>query len=120
MSRILIVDDAEIMRDMLRGILETAGYNIVGEAGDGEQALNEYQRLKPDLVIMDISMPRMDGIHALKFIKAYDPKAKVVMCSAMGQQEMVIDAIELGAKEFIVKPFHAEAVLNIISRVLRD
>ena len=110
MARILVVDDAAFMRMMIKDILTKNGYEVVGEAADGVQAVERYQELKPDLVTLDITMPEMDGITALKKIKEIDPQAKVIMCSAMGQQAMVIDAIQAGAKDFIVKPFQAERV----------
>lgn len=116
-NRILVVDDAAFMRMMIKDILVKNGYEVVGEAADGMQAVEKYQELKPDLVTMDITMPEMDGITALKKIKAIDPSAKIIMCSAMGQQAMVIDAIQAGAKDFIVKPFQADRVIEAISKV---
>ncbi|OUM96970.1 MAG: two-component system response regulator [Thermobacillus sp. ZCTH02-B1] len=116
--RILIVDDAAFMRMMIRDILTKNGYEVVGEAQDGMQAVERYKELKPDLVTMDITMPEMDGIQALKEIKKIDPGAKVIMCSAMGQQAMVIDAIQAGAKDFIVKPFQADRVIEAIKKTL--
>ena len=117
-NRILIVDDAAFMRMMIKDILSKNGYEIVGEAADGAQAVQLYQETLPDLVTMDITMPEMDGITALKEIKKVNPQAKVIMCSAMGQQAMVIDAIQAGAKDFIVKPFQADRVLEAISKAL--
>ena len=116
--RILIVDDASFMRMMIKDILVKNGYEVVGEAADGAQAVTMYKELKPDLVTMDITMPEMDGITALKNIRAENPNAVVIMCSAMGQQAMVIDAIQAGAKDFIVKPFQAARVLEAISKNL--
>ncbi len=116
--RILIVDDAAFMRMMIKDILSKNGYEIVGEAADGAQAVDQYKEHKPDLVTMDITMPEMDGITALKEIKKINPNAKVIMCSAMGQQAMVIDAIQAGAKDFIVKPFQADRVLEAIGKTL--
>jgi two-component system chemotaxis response regulator CheY len=116
--KILIVDDAAFMRMMIKEILTKNGYNVVGEAQDGAQAVEKYKELRPDLVTMDITMPEMDGIHALKEIRAFDPNAKVIMCSAMGQQAMVIDAIQAGAKDFIVKPFQADRVIEAIKKTL--
>ena len=116
--RILIVDDASFMRMMIKDILVKNGYEVVGEAADGAQAVTMYKELKPDLVTMDITMPEMDGITALKNIKAENPNAVVIMCSAMGQQAVVIDAIQAGAKDFIVKPFQADRVLEAISKNL--
>lgn len=117
-KRILVVDDAAFMRMMIKDILVKNGYEVVGEAADGMQAVEKYQELKPDLVTMDITMPEMDGITALKKIKAIDPSAKIIMCSAMGQQAMVIDAIQAGAKDFIVKPFQADRVIEAVSKAL--
>jgi two-component system, chemotaxis family, chemotaxis protein CheY len=117
-QKILIVDDAAFMRMMIKDILSKNGYEIVGEAADGMQAIEKFKETQPDLVTMDITMPEMDGITALKEIKKLNPSAKVIMCSAMGQQAMVIDAIQAGAKDFIVKPFQADRVLEAISKTL--
>lgn len=117
-KRVLIVDDAAFMRMMIRDILERHGYEIVGEAENGEQAVEMYKKLRPDLVTMDITMPEMDGITAVKEIMKFDPKAKIIICSAMGQQAMVIDAIQAGARDFIVKPFQPERVLEAVTKVL--
>ncbi|MGG3495387.1 response regulator [Peribacillus simplex] len=117
-NRILIVDDAAFMRMMIKDILSKNGFEIVGEASDGAQAVDKYKETLPDLVTMDITMPEMDGITALKEIKKVNPQAKVIMCSAMGQQAMVIDAIQAGAKDFIVKPFQADRVLEAINKAL--
>lgn len=116
--RILIVDDAAFMRMMIKDILTKNNFEVVGEAADGAQAIDKYFELKPDLVTMDITMPEMDGITALKSIKEKDPSAKIIMCSAMGQQAMVIDAIQAGAKDFIVKPFQADRVVEAIEKAL--
>ncbi len=117
-NRILIVDDAAFMRMMIRDILTKNGYEVCGEANDGAQAIEKFKELRPDLVTMDITMPEMDGIQALKEIKKIDGNAKVIMCSAMGQQAMVIDAIQAGAKDFIVKPFQADRVIEAIKKTL--
>lgn len=117
-NRILIVDDAAFMRMMIRDILTKNGFEVVGEAQDGAQAIEKYKELRPDLITMDITMPEMDGIAALKEIKKLDPNAKVIMCSAMGQQAMVIDAIQAGAKDFIVKPFQSDRVIEAINKTL--
>jgi two-component system chemotaxis response regulator CheY len=117
-NKVLIVDDAAFMRMMIKEILTKNGYNVVGEASDGAQAVEKYKELAPDLVTMDITMPEMDGITALKEIKKINPAAKVIMCSAMGQQAMVIDAIQAGAKDFIVKPFQADRVIEAIKKTL--
>ena len=113
MAKILIVDDAAFMRMMLKDILTKGGFEIAGV-----EAVAKYNELKPDLVTLDITMPNKDGIQALKEIKAADPNATCVMCSAMGQQSMVIEAIQSGAKDFIVKPFQADRVLESIRKVL--
>lgn len=117
-NRVLIVDDAAFMRMMIKDILTKNGYEVVGEASDGAQAIEKFKELTPDLVTMDITMPEMDGIAALKEIKKIDPNAKVIMCSAMGQQAMVIDAIQAGAKDFIVKPFQADRVIEAIKKTM--
>ena len=117
-KNILIVDDAAFMRMMIKDILTKNGYNVVGEAENGAKALEKYNELKPDLVLMDITMPEVDGIKALKNIKAADPAATVIMCSAMGQQAMVIEAIQSGAKDFIVKPFQPDRVLEAVKKVV--
>ena len=118
MKTILICDDSAFMRNILATTLRNASYNIVGEAGNGVEAVSRYKELHPDVVTMDITMPEMDGIEAVKHIKAYDPDAKVIMCSAMGQKEMVIESIQSGAKDFIVKPFQADRVLEAVRKVV--
>ena len=115
---VLVVDDAAFMRMMIKDILTKNGYNIVGEAENGVVAVEKYQELKPDLVTMDITMPEMDGITAVKEIRKIDPAAKVIVCSAMGQQSMVVDAIQAGAKDFIVKPFQPERVIEAVAKAL--
>lgn len=115
-QRILIVDDAAFMRMMIKDILNKNGFDVVGEAQDGSEAIDKYNELLPDLVTMDITMPEMDGITSLKRIKEVHPGVKVIMCSAMGQQAMVIDAIQAGAKDFIVKPFQADRVIETIQK----
>ncbi|WLR52348.1 response regulator [Bacillus tianshenii] len=117
-GRILIVDDAAFMRMMIKDILSKNGFEVVDEAADGAQAVEKYKEHNPDLVTMDITMPEMDGITSLKEIKKINPEAKIIMCSAMGQQAMVIDAIQAGAKDFIVKPFQADRVLEAIKKTL--
>ena len=118
MAKILIVDDAAFMRMMIKDILTKNGYEIAAEAENGMKAIEKYQETNPDLVLMDITMPEMDGIQALKKIKEVDAGAKVIMCSAMGQQAMVIEAIQSGAKDFIVKPFQADRVLEAVKKVV--
>lgn len=117
-GEILIVDDAAFMRMMIKDILSKNGYQVVGEAENGQKAVKKYQELKPDIVTMDITMPELDGIGAVKEIKKIDPNARILMCSAMGQQAMVIDAIQAGAKDFIVKPFKPERVLEAVTKAL--
>lgn len=118
MAKIMIVDDAAFMRMMLKTMLSEGGHQVIAEAGNGQEALKAYAIEKPDLVTMDITMPEMDGIEAVKEIKKIDPDAKVVMCSAMGQQGMVVSAISAGAKDFIVKPFQKDRVLAAINKIL--
>ena len=117
-KNILICDDAAFMRMMIKDILSKNGYNVAGEAENGAKAGEKYAELKPDLVLMDITMPEMDGIQALKKIKESDPSALVIMCSAMGQQAMVIESIQAGAKDFIVKPFQADRVIEAVKKVV--
>src|SRR5699024_6962545 len=117
-NRILIVDDAAFMRMMIKDILVKNGFEVVGEAQNGKEAVEKFKELKPDLVTMDITMPEKDGVTALKEIKEIDSAAKIIMCSAMGQQAMVIDAIQAGAKDFIVKPFQADRVIEAIQKAL--
>ena len=117
-KNILIVDDAAFMRMMIKDILTKNGYNVIGEAENGAKAFEKYNELKPDLVLMDITMPEVDGIAALKKIKGADPNALIIMCSAMGQQAMVIEAIQGGAKDFIVKPFQPDRVLDAVKKVI--
>ncbi|MBE7559447.1 response regulator [bacterium] len=114
----LIVDDAGFMRAMLRGILTENGYQVVGEAVNGRQAVEEYRRLRPDFTTMDITMPEMDGLAALSAIRDLDPDAIVIMCSALGQHSMVVEAIRRGAVDFVVKPFQPDRVLEAVSRAL--
>ena len=118
MAKILIVDDAAFMRMMIKDILTKNGYEIAAEAENGQKAVEKYSEARPDLVLMDITMPEMDGIQALKKIKAMDSTANVIMCSAMGQQAMVIEAIQSGAKDFIVKPFQADRVIEAVKKVV--
>ena len=117
-NRVLIVDDAAFMRMMIKDVLSKNGFEVCGEAENGKIAVDKYQELQPDLVIMDITMPEMNGIEALKEIKQANSAAKVVMCSAMGQQAMVIEAIQSGAKDFIVKPFQADRICEAVRKVL--
>ena len=116
--RVLVVDDAAFMRMMVKDILTKNNFEVVGEAENGKKAIEKYQELKPDLTTMDITMPEMDGISAVKEIKKVDPNAKVIMCSAMGQQAMVIEAIQSGARDFIVKPFQPDRVIEAVRKAL--
>ena len=118
MAKVMICDVAAFMRMMIKDILTKNGYEIAAEAENGAIAVEKYTEAKPDLVLMDITMPDMDGIQALKKIKEIDANANVIMCSAMGQQAMVIEAIQSGAKDFIVKPFQAERVLEAVKKVV--
>ena len=117
-AKVLIVDDAAFMRMMIRDILGKNGYEVVGEAENGARAIEKYKDVIPDLVIMDITMPEVDGIQAVKEIKKINNDAKIIMCSAMGQQAMVIESIQAGARDFIVKPFQAERVVEAVKKVL--
>ncbi len=116
-KRILITDDTAFMRMTLRNVLEKNGYEVVAEAEDGLQAVERYQQLKPDLVTMDITMPNMDGITAIKKIMDQDPQAKIVVVSAMGQKALVIEALNSGAKDFIVKPFQPDRIVEALQKV---
>lgn len=118
MAKILVVDDAKFMRLTLSNILDKANHEIIGVAENGKEAIELYRKLNPDLVTMDITMPVMNGLDAVKGIKKEFPNATIIMCSAMGQQKMVVEAIEAGAKDFIVKPFDEGRVLDAINRVL--
>jgi len=119
-TRVLIVDDALFMRSMIKDILVNAGeFEIAGEASTGREAIERYDELKPSLVTMDIVMPEMDGIEATKAILHHDPRALVIMCSALGQEALVIESLAAGAKDFIVKPFSAERVLKVIRSILQ-
>ena len=115
---VLVCDDAIFMRTMITDILTQAGYEVIGEAESGAQAVQRYQELKPDLVTMDIVMPDMSGIEAVREICKADPDARILMCSAMGQQALVVEAIQAGAKDFVVKPFQPSRVLEAVQRLL--
>ena len=118
--KVLIVDDASFMRAMIKDILVKNGYEVIGEARNGLDAFEKYKSLNPDIVTMDITMPEVDGIEAVRMIKEYDKSAKVIMCSAMGQQSMVIEALKAGAKDYIVKPFAADRVLAAINKIVGE
>jgi two-component system chemotaxis response regulator CheY len=118
MARVLVVDDAAFMRKMVSDALVKGGHEVVGEAGNGVEAISQYQALKPDLVTLDITMPEKDGLAALADIRAADPSAKVVMCSALGQESKVLEAIKLGAKDFVVKPFQPDRVIEAVGKAL--
>lgn len=118
MAKILCVDDAAFMRMMVKNTLTQNGYTDIYEAADGLQAVEKYLEIHPDLVIMDITMPNLDGLEALKAIRAKDPNAAVVMCSAMGQEAMVVEAIKAGAKDFIVKPFKPDRIVKTVSSII--
>ena len=118
MTKILVVDDEANVQRLLQYTLKQAGYTVVGEAATGRQAVEKYRELRPDFVTMDIVMPELSGIDAVKEICSEDPAARVLMCSAMGQQALVVNAIQAGAKEFVVKPFVASRVLDAVKRVL--
>jgi two-component system chemotaxis response regulator CheY len=116
--RILLVDDTTFMRRMLRDILVRAGFEVSAEASNGRQAVEAYRQARPDLVIMDITMPEMDGVAAVREIAGADPAARIVMCSALGQQELIVEALEAGARDFVVKPFVPEKVLEAVRKVM--
>lgn len=118
MARVLVVDDAAFMRKMVTDALSGGGHEIVGEAANGAEAVQRFQELRPDVMTLDITMPEKDGLAALKEIIAVDPAAKVVMCSALGQESKVLESIKLGAKDFVVKPFQADRVLSAIEKAL--
>lgn len=118
-ATIMVVDDAAFMRMMLKDILQKNGFAVIGEAENGAVAVEKYKELQPNLTIMDITMPEMDGLQAVKEIRKLDAKARIIMCSAMGQQSMVIEAIQSGAKDFVVKPFQAERVVEAVTKALK-
>lgn len=117
MATILVVDDTMFMRASIRQMLEANGHSVVGEASNGKEAIEKYSLLHPEVVLMDITMPDMDGLEALHRIREVNPAAKVIMCTAMGQQEMVVKAVEYGASQFIVKPFQAERLISVVNTV---
>jgi len=115
---ILIADDLQFIKLVLRDLVEKAGFRVVGEASNGEEAVELYQDKRPDVVLMDITMPKMDGLTALKKILETDPGANIIMCSALGQQTLIVQALQMGAKDFIVKPFRPERVIGSIKKIL--
>jgi two-component system, chemotaxis family, chemotaxis protein CheY len=119
-KKVLVVDDAIFMRNMIKDIFSGGGFEIVGEAANGLEAVEKYKELKPDLITMDIVMPFRSGIEATREIVKEDPKAVIVMCSALGQESLVMEAIEAGASDFIVKPFKSEDVLAVVKKVLGE
>ena len=118
MARVLVVDDAAFMRKMVSDALTKGGHEVVGEAGNGSEAVERYQALKPEVTTLDITMPEKDGLAALKEIIEIDPTARVIMCSALGQESKVLESIKLGARDFVVKPFQADRVLEAVGKAL--
>jgi two-component system chemotaxis response regulator CheY len=118
MARVLVVDDAAFMRKVVSDALNGGGHEVIGEAANGAEAIARYQELQPDLMTLDITMPEMDGLTALKEIIAIDPRARIIMCSALGQESKVLEAIKGGAKDFVVKPFKVERVLDAVGKAL--
>jgi two-component system chemotaxis response regulator CheY len=118
MARVLVVDDAMFMRKVVTDALNSGGHEVIGEAANGQEAVDRFKELQPDVTTMDITMPEMDGIAALREIIALDPSARIVMCSAVGQESKVLEAVKTGAKDFIVKPFQTERVLAAIDKAM--
>ena len=119
-ARILLADDLSFMRMVQKEILSENGYQIVGEAANGLEAVKLYQELRPDVVVLDITMPDMNGLEAMRRILAFDAKARIIICSAIGQQNLIVEAIKAGIKDFIVKPFKPERLLTAIAKVLKE
>ncbi len=117
---ILLADDLSFMRMVQKEILSERGYNIIGEASDGIEAVEKYKKLKPDVVILDITMPNMNGLEAMKKILDFDPEAKIIICSALGQQKLIVEAIKAGVKDFIVKPFKPERMFSAIEKAIKN
>jgi len=117
---ILIADDLSFMRMIQKDILTERGYNVIGEASDGREAVEKFRSLRPHLVLLDITMPNMNGLEAMRRIFAIDPNAKVIMCSALGQQNLIVEAIKAGVKDFVVKPFKPERILSAIEKALKS
>ncbi|WP_375341736.1 response regulator [Patulibacter defluvii] len=118
MARVLVVDDAAFMRKMIGDVLTSGGHEVAGEAADGSAAVAAYQELRPELVTLDITMPEKDGLDALREIIAIDPGARVVMCSALGQEARVLESVRIGARDFVIKPFSPEQVLGAVEKAL--
>ncbi|HZG57832.1 response regulator [Paenibacillus sp.] len=118
MATIMIADDAAFLRAMLKDLLETAGHRVVTEAANGLEAVEKYRAYRPDLVVLDVNMPEMGGVEALEEIMSGDPRAKVVMCSALGHRHLIVNSVHRGAKDYILKPFHSERILDAVDRVL--
>ncbi len=119
MGTVLIVDDAKFMRMVLRRILTSQGHTVVGEATNGEEAVEMYAKLRPDVVTMDIVMPKLNGIEAVRRIMQFDPSAKIIMVTALGQETFVLDAIKAGAREFIIKPFRNEEIIKVVAKTIQ-
>lgn len=119
MATILLADDLAFIKMIQKEVLEKGGFEVVGEAVDGMDAIEKYRKLKPDVVLMDITMPKMDGLNSIKVIKQMDPGCRIIVCSALGQQQLIIEAIRLGAKDFVVKPFEPERLIKAIQKALK-
>ena len=118
MKRILIVEDEDVTRDVLQALIESGGYKVAGSAVNGEEGYNKYLELKPDLVILDVAMPETDGIECAKLIRKFDPDAKILICTAHTQNEVILDTLRAGAEDFIMKPFNRDEVVAAIDRIL--
>ena len=118
MANVLVVDDAAFMRKVLKDALTGGGHAVVGEASNGQEAVDRYQELRPDVTTLDITMPEKDGLAALREILSFDPSARVIMCSALGQESKVLESVKAGARDFIVKPFNADRVVEAVSKAL--
>lgn len=118
MARVLVVDDAAFMRKMVSDALAKGGHEVIGQAGNGNEALEQFRELRPDLMTLDITMPEKDGLATLKDLMELDPSAKVIMCSALGQESKVLESIKLGAKDFVVKPFKPDRVIDAVAKAL--
>ncbi|MDD5067143.1 MAG: response regulator [bacterium] len=119
MATILLADDLAFIKMIQKEVLDKAGFTVIGDAVDGVDAVEKYKRLKPDVVLMDITMPKMDGLNSIKVIKQLDPNARIIVCSALGQQQLIIEAIRLGARDFVVKPFEPDRLIKAIQKALK-